>query len=215
MWDYFTPRSNTEAACNICAKIYGTKGSSTSTLKKHLAVHKVEFEEYSLKQAERDKASSPFQNKRKATDSGEDSKNDTFKQMRIDDKGAWNQNVVLKEKQQIFENAIVDWVAQTGTPFFAVGTPAFKNVIKVANSKLFVKTPQTVSKYVEVRAEGVLSDVHDIISAVKHRVPSIGFTTDMWTSLVGDSYFSLTTSFIDEDFEMHRWVPFVKHFKPR
>ena len=38
MWDYFTPRSNTEAACNICGKIYGTKGSSTSTLKKHLAV---------------------------------------------------------------------------------------------------------------------------------------------------------------------------------
>ena len=213
MWDYFTPRSNTEAACNICGKIYGTKGSSTSTLKKHLAVHKLEFEEYSLKQAERDKASSPFQNKRKATVSGEGSRNETFKQMRIDDQSAWNQKEAIKEKQKVFDEAIVDWVAQTGTPFYAVGTPAFKNVIKVANSKLVVKTPKTVSRYVEVRAESVLSDVHDIISAVKHRVPSIGFTTDMWTSLAGDSYCSLTTSFIDEDFEMHRWVPFVKHLK--
>ena len=34
----------------------------------------------------------------------------------------------------------------------------------------------------------------------------------MWTSLAGDSYCSLTTSFINKDFEMHRWVPFVKPF---
>ena len=101
MWDYFTPRSNTEAACNICGKIYGTKGSSTSTLKKHLAVHKLEFEEYSLKQAERDKASSPFQNKRKATVSGEGSRNETFKQMRIDDQSAWNQKEAIKEKKKV------------------------------------------------------------------------------------------------------------------
>ena len=136
MWDYFTPRSNTEAACNICGKSYGTKGGSTSTLKKHLGVHKLEFKEYSLKQAKRDKASSPFKNKMKATVSGEGSSND--------DKGAWNQNKALKEKQQVFDDAIVDWFSQTGTPFFAVGTPAFKNVIKVANIKLVVKTPQTV-----------------------------------------------------------------------
>ena len=215
MWEYFTPRSNLEAACNICGKTYGTKLGSTSTLKKHLAVHKMEYEEYSLKQAERNKASAPFQNKRPETNSGEGSKNNTFKQIQIDDQGMWNHKELIKEKQKLFDEAVVDWVAETGTPFYAVGTPGFKRVIKVANSKLLVKTPTTVSKYVEGRAQSVLSDVHDIISAVKHTVPSIGFTTDMWTSLSGDSYCSLTTSFIDEDFEMHRWVPFVKHFKPR
>ena len=215
MWDYFTPIGPSEAACNICGKVYGTKLGSTSTLKKHLAVHKIEFEEYSLKQAERNKASAPFQNKRPATDSGETSRSNPFKQMKIDDQGAWNQKEIIKEKQRGFDDAVVDWVAETGTPFYAVGTPGFKRVIKAANSKLVVKTPTYVSKQVGVRAESVLSEVHDIISAVKHKVPSIGFTTDMWTSLAGDSYCSLTTSFIDEDFEMHRWVPFVKHFTPR
>ena len=168
-----------------------------------------------MKQAERNKASAPFQKKRPVTDSGEGSRSNPFKQMKIDDQGAWNHKEMIKEKQKDFDDAVVDWVAETGTPFYAVGTPGFKRVIKVANSKLVVKTPKYVSKHVEVRAESVLSEVHDIISAVKHRVPSIGFTTDMWTSLAGDSYCSLTTSFIDEDFEMHRWVPFVKHFKPR
>ena len=56
MWNYFTQRNKDEAICNICSKIYGTKGSSTSTLKKHLAVHKEEYEENSLNQAVRDRA---------------------------------------------------------------------------------------------------------------------------------------------------------------
>ena len=40
----------------------------------------------------------------------------------------------------------------------------------------------------------------------------IGFTSDMWTSKARDSYVSLTASFIDKNFYMHRYVPFVKHF---
>ena len=84
--------------------------------------------------------SAPFKNKRPRANSGEGSKNNTLKQINIDDQSMWNNNELLKE----------------------------------------------------VRAESVLSEVHDIISAVKHRVLSIGFTTDMWTSLAGDSYCSLT-----------------------
>ena len=121
MWEYFTPRSNLEAACNICGKTCGTKLGSTSTLKKHLAVHKMEYEEYSLKQAERNKASAPFQNKRPATDSGERSKNNTFKQIRIDDQAMWNHKELIKEKQKLFDDAVVDWVAETGMYCFLFG----------------------------------------------------------------------------------------------
>ena len=41
---------------------------------------------------------------------------------------------------------------------------------------------------------------------------SIGFTTDLWTFRSGDSYISLTTSFIDHMWRMHRWTPFVRYF---
>ena len=64
MWNYFTWRNKDAAICNICSKIYGTKGSSTSTLKKHLAIHKEEYEEYSLNQAERDRAYSAVKDKK-------------------------------------------------------------------------------------------------------------------------------------------------------
>ena len=44
---------------------------------------------------------------------------------------------------------------------------------------------------------------------------SIGFTTDLWTSRAGDSYISLTCSFIDHNWRLHRWTPFVRHFPGR
>ena len=127
MWDYFTPRSPIEAACNICGKVYGTKLGSTSTLKKHLAVHKIEFEEYSMKQAERYKASAPFQNKRPATDSGEGSRSNPFKQMKIYDQGAWNHKEITKEKLTVFQ-----------IPFqFATGCIRASHITIVSFSKLF------------------------------------------------------------------------------
>ena len=53
-----------------------------------------------------------------------------------------------QRKQTGFDDAVVDWVAEKGTLFYAVGTPGFKRVIKAANSKLVVKTPTYVSKQV-------------------------------------------------------------------
>ena len=208
MWDYFTSLNKAEASCNICRNVFKTTGSSTSSLKKHLPQHHEEFEEYSLKQAEREKALAPFQNKRPAAEMLE-------RQKVLSYPTTWNNDTALKQKQKDFDETLVDMVAETGIAFNVVGTNSFKRVIKVANPKLKVKHPRTISRYTTDRANSVLSDVHDIISAVKHHVPSVGFTTDMWTSLAGDSYCSLTTSFIDEDFKMHRWVPFVKHFPSR
>ena len=38
----------------------------------------------------------------------------------------------------------------------------------------------------------------------------IEFTSDIWTSKARDSYVLLTACFIDKNFYMHRYVPFVK-----
>ena len=121
----------------------------------------------------------------------------------------------MEEKQKNFDESLVYLVAETGVAFNVLGTPAFKNVIQVANRRLKVKTPRTYSRKVEGVSRNVMSQVHDIMSAVKATIPSVGFTSDMWTSLAGDSYCSLTTSFIDEDFVMHHWTPFVKPFPVR
>ena len=64
-----------------------------------------------------------------------------------------------------------------------LGSESFKALIEVANRQLVVKSPRTVSRKVDHSASRVLSDVCDILSAVKSTIPSVGFTTDMWTSL--------------------------------
>ena len=61
---------------------------------------------------------------------------------------AMNWNETMKEKQNKFDESLVDFVAETGVSFNVLGTTAFKNVIQVANRKLIVKTPKTISNYI-------------------------------------------------------------------
>ena len=78
---------------------------------------------------------------------------------------------------------MVNWGPQTGVSFIVHDHPRFKDVIGVFDRHIHVKTPRTYPRKVEATAESLLSKVSDIMSAVKSTVPSIGFTTDMWTSL--------------------------------
>ena len=56
-------------------------------------------------------------------------------------------------------------------------------MIQILNKQVEVKDPRTYSRKVETTANSVLADVSDIIAAVKTTIPSMGLTTDMWTSL--------------------------------
>ena len=87
---------------------------------------KKEYEEYSLNQAERDRAYFAVKDK-KNVNKAEDLSGKPTKQLRIGE--TLNFNDALKEKQQEFDDAIVDWVAETGIAFNVVGTPSFKQVI--------------------------------------------------------------------------------------
>ena len=135
--------------------------------------------------------------KKEATEAAH-SQNKHAKQTRIDDFKTLNVNI--EEKQKVFDESLVYFVAETGVAFNVLGTTSFKNTIEIANRRLKVKTPRTISRHVGIISQQVMSQVHDIMSAVISTIPSIGCTTDMWTSLAQDSYISLTTSFIDQDF---------------
>ena len=54
-------------------------------------------------------------------------------------------------------------------------------MINVSNNRLDVKDPTTVSRHVDKVANNVLRDVCDVIAAVSKDLPSIGFTSDLWT----------------------------------
>ena len=149
MWKYFTAISKDQAKCSICEKLFATKGGSTSGLRKHLTTHNNQYEEFSLDQAERDRISAPFKQKSAKREASEAaySQNKHAKQTRIDDFKTLNVNI--EEKQKIFDESLVYFVAETGVAFNVLGTTSFKNSIEIANRRLKVKTPRTISRHVE------------------------------------------------------------------
>ena len=109
-----------------------------------------------------------------------------------------------KDLNAAIDNAIVDFLADTGTAFTVVGEESFIKLMKVANRKIKLKHRTTYSRLVKVKANEIRKHIHEIITAVKGDLTAVGFTTDMWTSCSGQPFMSLTCHFIDKDWELHR-----------
>ena len=112
-------------------------------------------------------------------------------------------------------DAIVDFLADSGVAFRVVSLPSFQNLMRVANRRIKLKHPRTYPRLVKTKAEEVKQYLLEIITAVKGDVSCVGFTTDMWTSRAGYPFMSLTVHFIDKDWELHRWTPYVAPFPAR
>ena len=108
----------------------------------------------------------------------------------------------------------MNFLADTGVASRVVGRPSFIALMKTANKRINLKSPQTYSRMVQVKGEEVLDDIASIISTVKKSgdLKSVAFTTDVWTSRAMDPYMCLTIHFIDKNWHLHRWTPFVKPF---
>ena len=64
-------------------------------------------------------------------------------------------------------------------------------------------------------ASNTLGQVCKIIAREKDNILYIGLTTDLWTSRSGDSFMSLTVSWIDPYWKMLRFTPYVQPFPGR
>ena len=113
---------------------------------------------------------------------------------------------------EAIDEAVVDFLADSGVAFRVVGLPSFKNMLNIANRKIKLKHPQTYSRSVKVKAQNIKNDISSIIDATKEDFDCAGFTTDLWTSRSGHPFMSLTVHFIDKDWNLHRFTPFVAPF---
>ena len=115
---------------------------------------------------------------------------------------------------KVISDAIVDFLADTGVAFRVMGRPSFIKLMQTANKRIKLKSPQTYSRMIKVKSEEILERMASIISAVRSAgdLKSVAFTTDIWTSRAQDPYMSLTVHFIDGNWNLHRWTPFVKPF---
>ena len=207
IWKLFTRDDGNpdRSSCNTCGRSYGSKGGTTSSLINHLkSCHPDAYEQY----CDETKVKANPTKKRPAAAAAT---NPFLKQKRLEDCIPQSEDALDKA----ITDAIVDFLADSGVAFRVVSLPSFHNLMKIANRRIKLKHPTTYSRLVKTKAEEVKQDVLDIISAVEADVSCIGFTTDLWTSRSGHPFMSLTVHFIDKDWELHRWTPFVAPFPAR
>ena len=205
IWNYFEKLESGKAKCKQkdCGKELACSSGQTTSLARHLeAKHKKEHAEYleakSIKDREREEL------KRKNTDNSSHSQQ--MKQAKLSFKSPG----VDVELQKKFNDALIEHIAENHCSFSQFGSQSFASLINVANKKLTIPHPTTLSRMASFKAKTVLSQVCDIIAAVKQDLLSVCFTTDLWTSRTGDSYISLTSSFNDKEWNLHNWTPFVR-----
>ena len=121
-------------------------------------------------------------------------------QVRLED--CFPQNDENLSKQ--LDDAIVDFLAESGVAFRVVGLQSFERLLKLLNKRVNLKHRTTYSKLVKVKAAEIKQEILDIINTVKGDLTCAAFTTDMWTSAAGDPFMSLTIHFIDKHWRLHR-----------
>ena len=203
LWGTYFTKNGNEGKCIACKKILQCKGGNTVGLSRHLnAVHRKLFLEYESAVAKR----ATERVKRGRNESGNSlppqkkAKEDFFKMHVVEDQ-------VVSER---FHDALVEHIADSFASFGQFGTESFQKVVTTLNKRVKVKHPTTLSRMATGKAESVRKEVASILRAVKADLMSIAFTTDLWTSRASDSFICLTLSFLDKDWVMHNWTPFIR-----
>ena len=194
IWNFFDKKTDNpnKAICKTCEKEYSCPGGTTTSLTGHLKLHNEAFKEYEEMKKKRPASSSAG--------------NEKSKQAKLDFP------VGGGATQKLMDEAVVDFLAESHSAFRVVDLPSFKNMFKVANSKVTIKSREFYSKLVSKHAKDVLDDLQSILEIVKSDVNSFSFSTDMWTSLTSDSFICLNITFITKEWTMVSFTPFVRPF---
>ena len=110
-------------------------------------------------------------------------------------KFAWK--IVDKDLQRRWDDALVDYAADSFSSYKQLSSESFKKLVAVANKMIKVKSNSTLSRHMKIRAKKILNQIVGQIREEKTYLKSVAFTTDVWTSITGDSYISLTVHYID------------------
>ena len=216
LWEYFVKAEGGTATCKKCLKTFQTKSGNTSSLRKHLqSMHKEQFVKIVEDEKVRKEKSEEAKNEKRDNSVGADQGTSKMKQPRLDFSDRSEKYPNTSEKQKKFDHAIVDFLADTFIPFNVTGQDSFKKLFNIADKRLAVKDRTTYSRMVDDSSKNILSQVCRIIAHEKDNILSVGLTTDLWTSRSGDAHMSLTVSWIDPDWNMLRFTPFVKPFPGR
>ena len=183
----FLPQEKGRVKCKFCPKYLKT--SNITGIQRHLeGQHKKEF---AIFKEEKDLLAKHESDNKKTQKKNEPDLGPKMKQAKF----AWK--IVDKELQRRWDNALVDYAADSFSSYKQLSSESFKKLVAVANKMIKVKSRTTLSRHMKIRANKILNQIVANIREEKTFLKSVAFTTDVWTSITGDSYISLTVHYID------------------
>ncbi|XP_054592246.2 E3 SUMO-protein ligase ZBED1-like [Nothobranchius furzeri] len=122
------------------------------------------------------------------------------------------QQMKIKESLQLPANstrshkiteAIAGFICKDMRPYSVVENEGFKRLMKVAEPQYVMVSRKRLSEEV---IPNMYQSVKENVKSKLQSAERVGITTDTWTSVATESYMSLTTHYIDEEWNLNSYV---------
>ena len=203
IWKYFTEGRDEKnvktGKCNICNEERKCTGNSTTTLWVHLSKeHSGEYEKI--------KKLAPL---KKPTN-----KSSNRIQPSVKDLISSNKPYGSKHSKQLkFDSNMEELIVGACLPFKVAENPAFRNLVNDLDPKIRVKARTTYSR--RILKKGSIVKMKAKRKIVKDAASLVAFTTDLWEDSGKNTFASITSHYVNEDFELVRVIPAIRYFDKR
>ncbi|XP_054287804.1 E3 SUMO-protein ligase ZBED1-like [Macrosteles quadrilineatus] len=206
IWEYFTKVNegkttekvhNYFAVCNLCQKSIKTAYGNTSGMRRHLEnKHFPKF--VLLKKKEEALDAEKFKTKISKT-----TKAKAVTQSKLTSTFKWSKDAT---KAKTITREIGKWMASSLHPYNLVDQEGFKSLMNTLEPHYTIPSPKTFSRTV---IPGLYKEVHKSVEAglahCRANSSSLAITVDMWSSDSNNSFMSLTSHFMTEDFQIENF----------
>ncbi|XP_062576895.1 E3 SUMO-protein ligase ZBED1-like [Saccostrea cucullata] len=188
----FLKSDSKKVVCRECYIILPYSGNTTNMfthLRRHHGVNPQDINNNNGKQ----KSSEPVPNRnilQKSTDN--QTRLEHFKVVKLSG-----------EKKELINLAIMNFIVQDMRPFRIVESPSFVSLVKLLEPKYKLPSRQYFS---ETLLPSMYSAGKEKVAAKLGDAQFVALTTDGWTSRATQSYVTITTQFIDSDWNMQSFV---------
>jgi zinc finger BED domain-containing protein 1 (E3 SUMO-protein ligase ZBED1) len=185
IWNYFEKQYNQYAMCLLCKKEYKTSGN-TSNLHDHLKrYHKEEL------------------NNNNVNDSSDESDTNTASEARakkikkqksiisfVRKTNLYNETDARKQK---LDKLVAIMVAKDLQPFLIVHDNGFQDLVHTLDPKYKLPNKTTLRNKI---LPSLLTEVNAKLQEILNQTEYVSLTTDLWSSLAGEGYITITCHFI-------------------
>ena len=195
---------------------FATKQGNTSGLSYHLKTqHQDLFKKYIEQQAKINDLKDKQQQEEEAART---KKRDGMKQSKLVIDGGSKLSVERNldpNLQSRYDRAVVDFVANTFVSFNCMEKMPI--ILRALNPngkvKVVTKDRRTISRHVHQYAEEIRDDIYSIVQFLKSNgTRNFPMTNDLWTNRNVETFFGLTMHVTAPDYQLEKFVPFVKFF---